>query len=96
MRKIRPFGWVIIAFNIYYLVQFSIGLSELSDSALSAGVYMFLALSFWAVLNVILYVIYKVTARNKRRCPACDSPVKTGLTVCPKCNFDFMKAAAGQ
>jgi hypothetical protein len=96
MRRIRPFGWVIIAFNIYYLVQFSIDVSELSDSAVSAGVYIFLSLIFWTLLNVILYVIYRVTAKNKRRCPACDSPVKTGLTVCPKCSFDFMKSAAGQ
>jgi len=48
----------------------------------------------WGVLNLIfLYVLYRVTGTKKRECPACGQTVKKGLTVCPSCNFDFMKAA---
>jgi hypothetical protein len=51
---------------------------------------------FWlATMNVVLYVIYRVTGTKKRECPACGQTVKKGLTVCPSCNFDFMKAAKG-
>ena len=64
-----------------------------SDTALGLG---FMFLMFWlAIMNVVLYVIYRVTGTKKRECPACGKNVAKGLTVCPSCNFDFMKAAKG-
>jgi ribosomal protein L37AE/L43A len=44
-------------------------------------------------MNTFLYVLYRVTGTKKRECPACGSVVKKGITVCPKCGFDFIKAA---
>jgi len=96
MRKIRRFGWIIIAFNVYFLYAFSKGVVELGNDDLAVGVYAVMSLFLWAIINVILYVLYRVTARKQRKCPACDSNVKTGLTTCPKCNFDFMKLAKGE
>jgi hypothetical protein len=95
MRNLRPFGWLILVFNVYYSYTFAKGVIDLGQDDLAVGLYAFLSIIFWAVANIILYVLYRVTAKNKRRCPACDSPVKTGLTVCKKCQFDFMKAASG-
>ena len=92
MKNIRPFGWVIIALNAYFLIYFFMGLDGTeSDTVLGIG-FMFLV--FWlALMNTVLYVLYRVTAGKKRECPACGSKVKKGITVCAKCNFDFMKAA---
>ena len=94
MKNIRPFGWVIIALNVYFLYAFFSGVDGTeSDTALGLG---FMFLMFWlAIMNVVLYVIYRVTGGKKRECPACGQNVKKGLTVCPSCNFDFMKAAKG-
>ena len=96
MRSIRPFGWIIIAFNVYYLYAFGKGVIDLGSDDLAVGMYAIMSLFIWAIINVILYVLYRVTARKQRKCPACDSTVKAGLTSCSKCNFDFMKAASGQ
>ena len=94
MPKLRPFAWVIIALNIYFLyVFFSDVDGTESDTALGLG---FMFLMFWlAIMNVVLYVIYRVTGTKQRECPACGKNVAKGLTVCPSCNFDFMKAAKG-
>ena len=94
MKSIRPFGWVIIALNVYFLYAFFSDVDATdSDTALGLG---FMFLMFWlAIMNVVLYVIYRVTGTKKRECPACGVNVAKGLTVCPSCNFDFMKAAKG-
>lgn len=60
------------------------------------GIYFFLSLFVWTLINVPLYIIYRVTGGKKRDCPACGVGVKKGLTVCPSCQFDFMKAAGGE
>lgn len=100
-RNIRPFGWIIIIFNIFWVYVllkglYDIGVSGESDGAI--GVAAILFLMFWLLIsvatNVILYVIYRVTnKKNQRICPACGVKVAIGLTVCPKCSFDFAKAA---
>ena len=94
MKSIRPFGWVIIALNVYFLYAFFSDVDATdSDTALGLG---FIFLMFWlAIMNVVLYVIYRITGTKKRECPACGKNVAKGLTVCPSCNFDFMKAAKG-
>ena len=69
------------------------GVIDLGSDDLAVGMYAIMSLFIWAIINVILYVLYRVTARKQSKCPACDSTVKAGLTSCSKCNFDFMKAA---
>jgi hypothetical protein len=72
MRKVRPFGWVIIAFNIYYVYAFSKGVIELGNDDLAVGMYAIMSLFIWAIINVILYVLYRVTARKQRKCQCKD------------------------
>jgi glucan phosphoethanolaminetransferase (alkaline phosphatase superfamily) len=95
MKNIRIFGWVIIAFNIYFLYQFSQGIVDLNTNSSDAasGIYIFISMIVWGVLNLILYVLYRVTGTKKRECPACGQTVKKGLTVCPSCSYDFFKNA---
>lgn len=92
-KNIRPFGWIIILINLYMLYWFSSGVTSLSDSATSVGIFFLMFMFIWALINVPLYVLYRVTGGKKRECPACGSRVKVGVTVCGKCDFDFMKNA---
>jgi hypothetical protein len=95
MKNIRPFGWVIIALNVYFFIAyFSSYDINASDTVNGFGI-MFLI--FWlAIMNTFLYVLYKITGGKKRDCPACGVGVKKGLTICQACNFDFAKAASGE
>ena len=89
-------GWVIIIFNAYYLYAFSKGIVDISADGggdVAVGIYAFFSLIVWAVLNIILYVLFRVTSKKKRECPACGVKVPVGLTVCQKCQFDFKKQA---
>jgi len=91
MRNIRLFGWVIIAFNIWWffnLIQ-SIGDSAEQGDSFGVGASVIVWFIFATFINIVLYILYRVTARNKRRCPACDKVVKTGLTQCAGCGYDF-------
>jgi hypothetical protein len=95
MRNIRPFGWVIIALNVYFVYSFFSGYDP-NDGDTANGIGFMFLLFFLAIMNVVLYVLYRVTGGKKRDCPACGVGVKKGLTVCPSCNFDFAKAAGGE
>jgi len=97
VKNIRVFGWVIIAFNIYFLYAMSKGVLDISKEGggdTAVGLYIFMCLIVWAVLNVVLYVLYRVTGGKKRECPACGENVKKGLTICPSCTYDFFKNAS--
>ena len=96
MKNIRPMGWLIIAFNAYYLYAFSKGIVDISAEGggdTAVGIYALFSLFVWAVLNIILYILFRVTAKKKRECPACGVKVPVGVTVCQKCLFDFKKQA---
>jgi hypothetical protein len=95
MKGLRPFAWVIIVINGYFIVSFFSSYDvNADDTANGIGI---MVLIFWlAIMNTFLYVIYRITGTKKRECPACGNTVKKGLTVCPSCNFDFMKAAKGE
>ena len=99
--NIRPLGWAIIIFNIFWIYRLLKGLYDLGvsgNSSESIGIAAVFFIIIWLLVsmavNVILYVIYRVTKKkDERLCPACGVAVAVGLTVCPKCNFDFAKAA---
>jgi hypothetical protein len=95
MKNLRPFAWVIIILNAYFFISFFINLDTTdSDTVIGLG---FMFLIFWlAIMNTFLYVLYRITGGKKRDCPACGIGVKKGITVCPSCNYDFMKAVAGE
>lgn len=82
--------------NLYFVYFFFKGAIELEQDNLALGLFTITFLFIWAVVNVILYVIYRVMKRSASRlCPACASKVKTGITLCSNCGFDFMKFAMG-
>jgi uncharacterized membrane protein len=95
MKGLRPFAWVIIVINAYFIISFFSSYDvNADDTANGIGI---MVLIFWlAIMNTFLYVIYRITGTKKRECPACGVNVKKGLTVCPSCNFDFMRAAKGE
>ena len=92
MKNIRPFGWVIIGINVLLLINFFSTLnSNTSDLTLIVG--LLFTLFLMTLISVPLYIIYRITGKKKRVCPACGINVPVGLTVCEKCLFDFRKAA---
>jgi len=64
MRKLRPFAWVIIAINLYFIVSFFWNYDvNADDTANGIGV---MVLFFWlAMLNTVMYVIFRVTSGRK-------------------------------
>lgn len=95
MKNLRPFAWVIIAINAYFFFAFFKNYDPNASDTVNG--FSFMLLIFWlAILNTFLYVLYRITGGKKRSCPACGQAVKTGITICPTCNFDFMKAAKNQ
>ena len=94
MKNIRPLGWVIIAINVFFLVNFFASIDSTSSDTVIGFSFIF-TLFMLTVINVPLYIIYRVTGNKKRECPACGNRVPVGLTVCEKCLFDFRKQASG-
>ena len=90
MKNVRPFGWVIIGINALILINFFSTVDN-DSSDLAVGIGLMFTLFLMTVVSVPLYIIYRVTGKKGRVCPACGSNVPVGLTVCPKCLFDFRK-----
>ncbi len=64
MRKIRPFGWVIIVVNLYFIINFFSDY-EVNGDPTSNGIGVMVLMLWLAILNVVLYVLYRVTARQQ-------------------------------
>jgi zinc-ribbon domain len=112
MPKWRPFTWVILAVNVLFLIWLITGISTASGNAtncgtlsqetcnearnagtaIGAGIIIFL----WALVDVILGVIWLITRPKRRECPACGTEVKRGVTRCPSCGYDFAAVARSQ
>jgi len=92
MNNIRPFGWVIIGINVFLLINFFSTVDN-NSSDLTVGIGFMFTLFLMTVISIPLYIIYRITGKKGRVCPACGVKVPVGLTVCPKCLFDFRKMA---
>lgn len=105
--KWRPFTWVILAINLLFVWWVIAGIASASHAAdcgtlsqstcdgaaavgtaIGIGIIIFL----WAAIDVILGVSWAVTRPKRRMCPACGTDVKTGLTACGSCGYDFVSA----
>lgn len=104
----RPFTWIIVVINVLFLAWvISAGGAAAGNcegltgadldacqvgtgigATLGIGVIIF----FWALIDVILGVVWLVTRSGRRACPACGTDVKKGRTVCRKCGYDFTAA----
>ena len=105
MRKLRPLSWVIIVINILFVIWIVGGVGDAANScdgmtgdelsacqagtAICAGIGAFMILFLWMIVDVILLVIFLVTKKKGRECPACGTKVKVGVTQCSKCGHDF-------
>ena len=94
MKNIRPFGWVIIAINLFFVFNFFSSVDP-NDSSTVTGFSFIFSCFVLVIIDIPLYIIYRITAKKGRECPACGSKVPVGLTVCEKCLYDFRKQATG-
>lgn len=62
-----------------------------ADAGTGIGVALILFIGF--IGFVFLSLIWFMTGRGRRDCPACGRGVKRGRTVCPSCGHDFAAAA---
>jgi len=102
----RPLTWVILAMNglflawIIYAIHVastncngqtgSLGQACQTGTAIGAGISVGIIVFFWVAVDVILGIIFLVTNRNQRSCPACGRGVKNGLTRCKSCGHAFV------
>ncbi len=64
IMKLRPFAWVIIAINAYFIVSFFMDYDPNGDSTAN-GIGIMVLLFWLAIINVVLYVFYRITASRK-------------------------------
>jgi RNA polymerase subunit RPABC4/transcription elongation factor Spt4 len=67
---------------------------DLCQSAyhLGTGIGVTLLFALWFIGFVILSLIWLMSRPDRRLCPVCGEQVKKGLTVCPKCGYNFAAA----
>jgi hypothetical protein len=66
-----------------------------AGTAVGAGIGAAIILFLWALVDVILGILWLVTRPKRRPCPVCGTEVKQGVVVCPKCSHDFRSASQG-
>jgi uncharacterized membrane protein len=66
--KLRPLAWFIIVANAYFIISFFADYDVNAD-ATANGIGL-MVLVFWlAMMNTFLYVIFRITARQKNEKP---------------------------
>lgn len=111
MPSWRPMTWIILVVQVLFVIWLIAGINTVSQdtctdseyadacqagAAIGAGIGIGLIIFLWALVDVILGVIWLVTNKSKRTCPACGRNVKKGVLTCAGCGFDFAAAARGQ
>ena len=62
-----------------------------AGTAIGAGIGVIFILFLWVMVDIILLVIFLVTKKKGRECPACGRKVKVGVTQCSSCGHNFIK-----
>ena len=65
-----------------------------AGTAVGAGIAAGFIIFLWALVDIILGVVWLVTNRGRRDCPTCGRAVKKGQTVCKSCGHDFRTGTA--
>jgi uncharacterized membrane protein len=66
--KLRPLAWFIIVANAYFIISFFVDYDVNADP--TANGIGLMVLVFWlAMMNTFLYVIFRITARQKNEEP---------------------------
>lgn len=66
--KLRPFAWFIIVANVYFIIWFFKDFDVNGDPTVN-GLGMMLLVTWLAIMNTFLYVIFRITARRKSDAP---------------------------
>lgn len=108
----RIFSYIIVLFNLIMLIWVIAGIASGSGTPsdcggldaqtcndaqnVGTGIAVVALVIIWAVVDVILGILWLVTNRKRTRdCPACGRDVKKGLFVCRNCGYDFRAALPG-
>jgi hypothetical protein len=62
--KLRPFAWVILVINAYFLIMFFKDFDTNGDPTVNGASFMFLIV-WLAILNSFLYVLFRITAKRR-------------------------------
>ena len=62
--RLRPMSWVIIIINAYFVINFFADYDPNAD-ATANGIGIMVLVLWLAILNVVLYVIFRITAGRK-------------------------------
>ena len=111
MPRWRKMTWFIVIVNILFLLWLIAGVGgtaanceglvgdELdiceAGTAVGATIGAGLIIVLWVMVDIILGILWLVTGRGRRTCPACGEDVKKGRTTCKSCGHDFKAAASG-
>ena len=110
MRNWRKFTWFILIVQILFVIWLVTGVSGAASNcdgevgtalevcqagtAIGAGIGVGIIVFLWALVDIILALIWLVTNRGQRDGPACGRAVKKGHTTCAKCGHSFVATAA--
>ena len=108
MPRWRFLTWVILFFNalmLFWVIRLLATATDNCDgltgtqlescetgTAIGATIGTGLIVFFWVGGSIILGLIWLVTNKKARDCPACGRHVKRGRTTCRKCGHDFAPA----
>jgi len=99
----RKTTWIILIWNILMVVWIIAGVQgnpnnctasqQLCNDATNVGKGLGVAfiIVVWLIGDALLSVIWLVTNRNRRVCPACGRSAKVGETTCKSCSHNFAK-----
>lgn len=101
----RIFTYVILAINLIFLIWVIAGANsgngqptdcngldaQTCNDAQNAGtaIGVGLIIVLWAIVDLILGVLWLITNRKTRDCPVCGHNVKKGQMQCRNCGHDF-------
>jgi hypothetical protein len=100
-------SWAILIWTGIFILWTIVGVSDrasedcppgdqlcIDASDVGTGIGVALIWMLWFIGFLVLSIIWFMTRRKGRVCPACGEDVKKGRTTCKKCGHDFAAAAA--
>ena len=110
MRNWRKFTWFILVVQVIFVIWIIAGASSASNNcdgligddldicqagtAIGASLGIGIIIFLWAFVDIILGLVWLITNRGQRDCPACGRAVKKGKTSCTKCGHNFLATPA--
>lgn len=105
MKDWRPLTWIIVVVNILFAAWIIGGIGAAADTcagktgdelewcqagaAIGGTAAVGIIVFFWVAVDMVLGIVWLVTGKSGRECPACGRKVKRGLTSCGKCGHSF-------